>query len=133
MKSWVSCCFTTAAQLEKMTGSINSHTYSMTSGKGGAPIAVPLKSLRVDWSRQALFAHIDQRPFATHELSIVRLGANHYRAAATLTEDKRQSAPSGLGSYDACLFELAPEDEASKLQVFLDGSMAPLPSGPIWQ
>ena len=120
--------------LDRLAGCVNSHTYSMTSGKGGAPITVPIKSVKANWSRQAMFVHIDERPFVTHKLTVVREAANRYRATAVLTEDKRQSAPSGLGSFDACLFDLAPDDQPSQIQMFLDpGSKGPLPSGPIWQ
>ena len=133
MRVWTPCCFTTAGQLERMVGSINSHTYSMTSGKGGAPIAVPIKSVKVNWSRQAMFVHIMQQPFMTHKLEVRREGPNHYSASATLLENRQLAAPSGLGSFDACLFDLAPEDEPSKLQMFLQGSKEPLPGGPVWR
>ena len=164
MKKWTPCCFTNAEELDELNGYVNDRMYSMTSGKGGAPINVPIKSVKPDWNRQAMFVHIDGHPFVTHKLTITREAPNRYRVGVVLTETARHpvhllcrfptiqvymlrmshermgawhthrhSAPSRLGSFDGCLFDLAPGDEPSKLRMFLEGGQDPVPSGPEWQ
>ena len=125
---------TKQVHLAELLDSVNEHTYSMTSGKGGAPIAVPLKKAKIDWRCQAVLVFVSESPYAQHSLQIHREAPNRYSAVATQTAKGMGSAPRGLVSFDACIFDLAPEDEpAAGLHVALEGVTGDLVSGPQWE
>ena len=137
--SWKSALLTTQAHFDKFVGFINSRTYSMTNGKGGAPITVPMKRAKPRWGSEAVLAVISRSPFATHKLTIERRAKGDYWAMAKLTETRMLACPSGLGSFDACVFDLAEGESAAEVTMMLQGKgdylttpCVPLPSGPEW-
>ena len=138
-RSWGSCLLTTQAQFGRFLEAVNCTTYSM-SGKGGAPILAPIKQARPKWGRQAVLVVVCRAPFATHQLSIEQRGAGAYWALACLKETRHLAAPSGLGSFDACIFDLTDGDPATSITMMLQGKgdyhihtpCEPLPSGPQW-
>ena len=88
-----------------------------------------------------MLAVVSRSPFVTHKISIERR-ADGYWALAGLKEKRSLAAPSGLGSFDACIFDLAEADTrelAAAVQMKLQGKgdylstpCEPLPSGPEW-
>jgi hypothetical protein len=142
---WKSVLLTTQAHFDRLVNAVNSSTYSKTSGKGGAPIVVPLKKAKPRWGKQAVLVVVSQSPFVRHQLSIERRGPGRYMALAKLVEKRMLAAPSGLGSFDACIFDLdrseftadplAPPSVSMQLQGkgdYLTTPCEPLPSGPLW-
>lgn len=144
--SWKSVLLTTQAQFDRFIDAVNDRTYSKTSGKGGAPIAVPIKRAKPLWGKQAVLAVITRSPFVTHQLSIERREAGDFWALAGLKEKRMLAAPSGLGSFDACIFDLADGETTSdsrspsfvrmtlqgKGDYLLHKPCEQLPSGPEW-
>ena len=145
--SWKSVLLTTQAHFDEFLDSINSTSYSKTSGQGGARLDVPIKRARPAWGRQAVLVVVSRSPFATHKLSIERRARGEYWALAGLKEKRSLAAPSGLGSFDACIFDLADDDvsvagapaAAASVTMMLQGKgdylstpCKPLPSGPEW-
>ena len=137
--SWKSALLTAQADFNEFVECINSRTYSMTNGKGGQPIAVPMKRARPKWGKQAVLVVVSGSPHVTHEISIERRAKGDYWALAKLKEKRNLSAPSGLGSYDACVFDLAEGETRTDLSMRLQGKgdylttpCEPLPSGPVW-
>ena len=96
------------------------------------------KKARPRWGKQAVLAVVCRSPFATHHLEIERRGDGDYWALAWLKEKRQLASPAGLGSFDACIFDLAAGE--SKTEMMLQGKgdyliarpCAPLPSGPEW-
>lgn len=139
-KMWGSCLLTTQAHLGRFLDAVNDVSYSKTSGKGGAPLAVPIKRARPQWGRQAVLVVVSRAPFATHKLSIEQRGPGEYWALAGLQEKRQLAAPSGLGSFDACLFDLT-DGESSAVTMRLQGKgdylisrpCETLPNGPEWE
>ena len=136
---WGSCLLTTQAQFDRFLDAVNCTSYSKTSGKGGVPLAAPIKRARPKWGRQAVLVVVCRAPFATHQLSIEQRGSGDYWALACLKEKRQLAAPSGLGSFDACIFDLADGDSAASITMMLQGKgdyistpCEPLPSGPEW-
>ena len=87
----------------------------------------------------AYYSSSCRAPFATHQLSIEQRGSGDYWALACLKEKRQLAAPSGLGSFDACIFDLADGDSAASITMMLQGKgdyistpCEPLPSGPEW-
>jgi len=139
-RMWKSCMFTTQEQFDRFLDAIKCTTYSMTSGQGGKRFEVPIKRERPTWGRQAVLAVISQSPFVTHKISVERRGAGRYMAQAALKEKRSLACPSGLGSFDACIFDLADGDAAAAVQMELQGKgdylskpCKPLSSGPEWE
>ena len=138
--SWKSSLLTTPEQFRKFVDAINSTTYSKTNGKGGAPIAVPIKRAKPKWGRQAVLVVVSRAPFVTHTLSIERRGKGQYWALAGLKDKRMLAAPSGLGSFDACIFDLDADESTTDVRMMLQGKgdylvakpCEPLPSGPQW-
>jgi hypothetical protein len=95
--SWKSVLLTTQEQFDRFVGAINSTSYSKTSGKGGAPLAVPMKKAKPKWGKQAVLAVVCRSPFAKHQLQIERRAEGEYWALAGLKEKRELAAPSGLG------------------------------------
>jgi hypothetical protein len=138
--SWESCLFTTQQQFDRFLGSINSTSYSKTSGKGGKSLDVPIKRARPKWGRQAVLAVVSRSPFVTHTVSVERSVKGDYKAVAVLKEKRNLASPSGLGSFDACIFDLAEGESTVMVTMELQGKgdylskpCGPLPSGPEWK
>lgn len=138
-RRWKSALLLTEQHFQKFLGAINSSSYSKTSGKGGAPLAVPVKQATPTWGKQAVLVVVSQSPFVTHSLSIERRAAGQYMASAGLKEKRKLAAPSGLGSFDACLFDLAEQSAEQSVTMELQGkgeylstAGKPLPNGPEW-
>ena len=137
-KSWKSVLLTTQQHFDRFVGAINSTSYSKTSGKGGAPLAVPMKRAKPKWGKQAVLVVVSGSPFATHKLSIERRARGEYWALAGLKEKRELAAPSGLGSFDACIFEVAAGESSISMMLqgkgdYLSPWCAPLSSGPEWE
>ena len=135
--AWKSVLLTTQQHFDRFVDSINSKTYSKTSGKGGARIHVPMKRAKPAWGRQAVLVVISGAPFARHQLSIERRARGEYWALAKLVEKRYLAAPSGLGSFDACVFDLAANEPTPSMMLqgkgdYLSTPCAPLQSGPEW-
>ena len=118
---WTSMLITTSGDFTRFLKSVNDKSYSMTSGQGGRSFSVPIKSAAPRWGEQAMLVAVKRAPFATHSLAVERDALGRYSATATFVEDKRQSCPSGLGSFDACIFDLAPGEDAGSVQMVLQG------------
>ena len=111
--SWKSALLTTQPQFDKFVRSVNDTSYSKTSGKGGARLDEPVKRARPAWGRQAVLVVVSRAPFARHQLCIERRARGEYWALAKLVEKRGLAAPSGLGSFDACVFDLADDDASA--------------------
>ena len=138
--SWKSVLLRTQAQFDKFIESINVKSYSMTAGQGGKPITVPMKRAKPRWDEQVVLAVVSRSPFVTHKLSIERRAKGEYWALAKLEDKRSLSAPSGLGSFDACVFDLAEGESSDSVTMRLQGKgdylvtpCQPLPSGPQWE
>ena len=139
-RSWGSCLLTTQAQFHRFLDAVNCTADSKTSGKGGAAIMAPIKQARPKWGLQAMLVVVCRAPFATHQLSIEQRGPGAYWALACLKEQRHLAAPSGLGSFDACIFDLSDGDPATSITMRLQGKgdyhvhtpCESLPSGPQW-
>lgn len=103
----------------------------------GAPINVPIKSAKPKWGQQAVLVAVKSAPFATHTLVIERVASSRYVATATKVEDRKLSCPSGLGSFDACIFDLAEGEDAATLEMVLhglpDSDATPLVDEPVFE
>jgi hypothetical protein len=146
VKTWKSVLLTTEDHFARFVAAINSTTYSKTSGKGGAPIAVPIKKARPCWGKQAVLVVVSRSPFVTHKLSIDRRSKGDYWALAGLKDKRALAAPSGFGSFDACIFDLADDESTTDplsnayVRMTLQGKgdylvakpCEALPSGPEW-
>ena len=138
--SWKSVLLTTQAQFDKFIESVNLKSYSMTAGQGGKPITMPMKRAKPRWGEQAVLAVVSGSPFVTHKLSIERRAKGEYWALAKLEDKRSLSAPSGIGSFDACVFDLAEGESLDNVTMRLQGKgdylvtpCEPLKSGPQWE
>ena len=137
-KRWKSALLLNGQHFQTFLGAICSTTYSKTSGKGGAPVEVPVKWAKPKWGKQAVLVVVSRSPFARHSLSIDRRAAGKYMAFAGLKEKRDLAAPSGLGSFDACIFDLADSEQNVVMGLqgkgdYLSKPCEPLPNGPEWE
>lgn len=128
---WKSSLFTSQQHLDEFKESVNTRTYSMTSGQGGKPIKVSIMSAKLK-PQTAMLVIVSTAPsLQVTSLTISRHGKGLYRARAERVENRRLSAPSGIGSFGACSFELAADENPSDVRMTLDDGSQPLPSSPV--
>jgi hypothetical protein len=131
---WQSVIVTTAEQYAEFSGSVNRSTYSMDSRNSGKPIKPTKDSIKpAKWGTEAMLITVHSAPFVRHALTIERHPTirGRYVALVQVVENRRLSAPSGLGSFDAATFALAPGEDAASVTMTLNDSSKPLPSGPM--
>jgi hypothetical protein len=108
------------ASFQRFISNINASTYSMTSGKGGAKIHVPLKSAKINFARQTLVVLVSRLPFETFGLDMERGAGGSLIGHVVFKERRMHAAPAGLGSFSAFLFDKG-DDAGGPMQVKLSG------------